>query len=156
MVPVTKWAMRIPYAERIPWAMRRAFSLATNGQPGPIFLEIPVEVGEAQAEAGAYIPAERYIRSAGDPARIEQAARLMAEAKRPLLVAGGGALRSGAHPQVRALAELLGMPVMTTPSGRSRCRLSAATPPPGSESLSGGQPPIGRRNRPSECHQFRF
>ena len=119
MKPVTKWAMRIPYAERIPWAMRRAFSLATNGQPGPIFLEVPVEVGAAQAETGAYLPAERYIRPAGDPARIKQAAQLMAEAKRPLLVAGGGALRSGAHAQVRTLAELLGMPVMTTPSGRS-------------------------------------
>ena len=119
MKPVTKWAVRIPYAERIPWAMRRAFSLATNGQPGPIFLEVPVEVGAAQAEMEGYVPAERYIRSAGDPARVRQAAKLMAEAKRPLIVAGGGALRSGAHSQVLALAELLGMPVMTTPSGRS-------------------------------------
>jgi acetolactate synthase-1/2/3 large subunit len=119
MEPVTKWAVRVPYADRIPWTMRRAFALATNGQPGPVFVEIPVEVGRAQADMTAYVPAERYIRSAGDPARIQQAARMLAKAERPLIVAGGGALRSGAHAELRALAELLGMPVMTTPSGRS-------------------------------------
>ena len=118
MKPVTKWAVRVPYAEKIPWAMRRAFSLATNGQPGPIFVEIPVEVGGARSEMADYVPAERYIRSAGDPARVEAAAELLAEAKRPLIVAGGGALRSGAQAELEALGELLGMPVMTTPSGR--------------------------------------
>jgi len=118
MKPVTKWAVRVPYAEKIPWAMRRAFSLATNGQPGPIFVEIPVEVGKAQAEMADYVPAERYIRSSGDPARVRQVAGLLLEAQRPLVVAGGGALRSGAQAELGALAELLGMPVMTTPSGR--------------------------------------
>jgi acetolactate synthase-1/2/3 large subunit len=118
MKHVTKWAVRVPYAEKIPWAMRRAFSLATNGQPGPIFVEIPVEVGGARSEMADYVPAERYIRSAGDPARVEAAAELLAEAKRPLIVAGGGALRSGAQAELEALGELLGMPVMTTPSGR--------------------------------------
>lgn len=115
---VTKWAVRVPYPERIPWAMRRAFSLATNGQPGPIFVEIPFEVGNASAEMPDYVPAERYIRSAGDPARVKEVAALLAEANRPLIVAGGGVLRSGAHAELRGLAELLGMPVMTTPSGR--------------------------------------
>ncbi len=122
MKRVTKWAVRVPYAERVPWAMRRAFSLATNGQPGPIYVEIPFEVGEARAEVASYVPAERTIRTAGDPARIHQAAALLAQAKRPLIVAGGGTLRSGAHTELRALAELLGMPVMTTPSGRSSIR----------------------------------
>jgi acetolactate synthase-1/2/3 large subunit len=118
MKPVTKWAVRVPYTEKIPWAMRRAFSLATNGQPGPIFVEIPVEVGKAQAEMADYVPADRYIRSSGDPARVEKAAALLAQAGRPLIVTGGGVLRSGANAELRALAELLGMPVMTTPSGR--------------------------------------
>jgi len=118
MRPVTKWAFRVPYADRVPWAMRRAFSLATNGQPGPVFVEIPVEVGAARVEMPPYLPAERWIRSAGDPERVHRAAVLIAEAERPLIVAGGGTLRSGAGGEVRALAELLGMPVMTTPSGR--------------------------------------
>ncbi|GAH67169.1 unnamed protein product, partial [marine sediment metagenome] len=44
MKPVTKWSARIPYTERIPWFMRRAFSIAVNGQPGPVFLEMPYDV----------------------------------------------------------------------------------------------------------------
>ncbi|MFL7811423.1 MAG: thiamine pyrophosphate-binding protein, partial [Anaerolineae bacterium] len=108
----------VPYVERVQWAMRRAFSLATNGQPGPVYLEIPFEVGGAHAEVPAYRPAERAIRSAGDPERVVRAAALLAEAKRPLIVVGGGARRSGAHAELRTLAELLGMPVLTTPSGR--------------------------------------
>jgi acetolactate synthase-1/2/3 large subunit len=118
MKPVTKWATSVPYPEKIQWAMRRAFSLATNGQPGPVFVEIPPEVGTGRAEITPYIPAERYIRSAGDPERVVAAARLISEARRPLIVAGGGARSSRAHGELLALAELLGMPVMTTPSGR--------------------------------------
>jgi acetolactate synthase I/II/III large subunit len=118
MKPVTKWAVRVPYPERIPWAMHRAFSLATNGQPGPIYVEIPFEVGCATADAPDYVRAERSIRPAGDPARVQRVAGMLAEAERPLIVAGGGARSSGAHAELRALAELLGMPVMTTPSGR--------------------------------------
>ena len=91
MRPVCKWAVRVPYADRVPWAMRRAFSLATNGQPGPIYVEIPFEVGGDMAEMPAYRPAERAIRPAGDPARVAQAAALLAEAERPLIVCGGGA-----------------------------------------------------------------
>ncbi len=118
MSPVTKWATRVAYPEKVPWAMRRAFALATNGQPGPIFLEIPQEVGTGEAEAAPYIPGERHIRTAGEPARVAAAVQLMAAARYPLLVAGGGLRSSGAHAELIALAELMGMPVLTTPSGR--------------------------------------
>ena len=122
MRPLTKWAVRVPYAEKIPWAMRRAFSLATNGQPGPIYLEIPKEVGRSISEVPTYIPPPRSIRTAGDPDLVEKAAAMIRQAQRPLIVAGGGARRSGAHEVLRQLAELLGMPVMTTPSGRGIIR----------------------------------
>ena len=118
MKPLTKWAVRVPHAEKIPWAIRRAISLATNGQPGPIYIELPLEVGRGTAEIPEYLPAHRYIRSSADLARIIAAAFLLSEAKRPVLVAGGGARRSGAHDEIKSLAEHLGMPVMTTPSGR--------------------------------------
>jgi acetolactate synthase I/II/III large subunit len=118
MRPITKWATRVACVEKVPWTMRRAFSLATNGQPGPIFVEIPAEVGTSRAAAPPYVPAERQIRCAGDPARVREAVALLAAARRPLLVAGGGARLSGAHAEVRQFIELLGMPLLTTPSGR--------------------------------------
>ena len=118
MKPLTKWAVRVPHAEKIPWVLRRAFSLATGGQPGPIFIELPKEVGRLPYDIPEYIHSSPAIRTAGEPWRIEQAISMLSQAQRPLLVLGGGARRSGAHAIVRSLAELLGMPVMTTPSGR--------------------------------------
>ena len=118
MKPLTKWAVSVSYPEKIPWALQRAFSLATNGQPGPIFIEIPYDVGRPKAEIPLYVAAERKIRPAGDPDRINMAVSLLAKAKLPILISGGGARVSGAHQQIKALAELLGMPVLTTPSGR--------------------------------------
>lgn len=118
MAPVTKWSVRVPYPWKIPWVLHRAFHLATNGQPGPVFIEIPTNVGRGKAEIPDYVPAQRYIRTMGDPERIAKAVELIAKAQRPLIVAGGGARRSGAHDEIKALAETLGAPVMTTPSGR--------------------------------------
>ncbi|MEE9399459.1 MAG: thiamine pyrophosphate-binding protein, partial [Dehalococcoidales bacterium] len=55
MKPITKWSARIPYAERIPWFIRRAFSVAMNGQPGPVFLEIPYDVSGTSKYAFAEV-----------------------------------------------------------------------------------------------------
>ena len=116
--PVTKWAVSVTNPEKIPWVIHRAFSLATNGQPGPVYIEIPRNVGRAKVEIPDYVPAKRNLRSMGDPKLIAEAAELVAQAERPVIVAGGGARRSGAHEEVQTLAELLGAPIMTTPSGR--------------------------------------
>jgi len=123
MKPVTKWSARIPYAERIPWFIRRAFATAINGQPGPVFLEIPFDVSGAsrysfaEVVLSAYVPA-RKVRSAGDPNLISEAAQLIAQAERPVLVAGNGALLSGASVELKEFVELLGIPFLTTPGGR--------------------------------------
>lgn len=118
MKPVTKWATRVPYAGKIPWALHRAFSLATNGQPGPVYLEIPVEIGREPADIPDYIPALRALRTAGDPRLLDQAAECIAQSQRPVIVTGGGARSSEAHDAVKTLIELVGMPVLSTPSGR--------------------------------------
>ncbi len=118
MKPIVKWSVKIPHPAKIPWVMHRAFYLATNGQPGPIFIELPQNVSRAVAEIPDYVPAKRYIRTMGDPSLVRQAVDIISEAKRPLIVAGGGARRSGAHDEIKALAERLGAPIMTTPSGR--------------------------------------
>ncbi|HZK44242.1 MAG TPA: thiamine pyrophosphate-binding protein [Syntrophomonadaceae bacterium] len=118
MKPITKWAFRVEYAENIPWAINRAFNLAVNGKPGPIYIEIPTEIGRGKFEIPDYIKSTEKIRTCGDPKNIEQAAQLLINAKNPLIISGGGARHSRAHQEVKELAELLGVPIMTTPSGR--------------------------------------
>ena len=123
MKPVTKWSTRIPYAERIPWFLHRAFDIALNGQPGPVFLEVPKDVdgglvdGYVDVGQPEYVPACK-IRMAGDPELIDKAANLLLEAKRPLIVAGNGVVQSDASGELRDFIEFLGAPFMTTPGGR--------------------------------------
>jgi len=118
MKPLTKWCERITLPERAPWVMRRAFSLAANGKPGPVFIEIPNDIGLMEASIPEYIPSRYPHRSSGDPQDIEETAVLLMKAERPVMVAGGGAVSSRAFEEVRHFAELLGIPLMTTPSGR--------------------------------------
>ena len=118
MKPLTKWCERITLPERAPWVMRRAFSLAANGKPGPVFIEIPKDIGLVEASIPEYIPSRYPHRSSGDPQDIEEAAVLLMKAERPVMVAGGGAVSSRAFDEVRHFAELLGIPLMTTPGGR--------------------------------------
>jgi acetolactate synthase-1/2/3 large subunit len=123
MKPITKWSARIPYAERIPWFIHRAFSIAMNGQPGPVFLEIPFDVSGtsrykfAEVSLPEYVPA-RKIRTAGDPELINKAVELLLTAKRAVVIAGNGAMQSGATEEFREFIELLGIPFLTTPGGR--------------------------------------
>jgi len=116
--PVTKWAVRIDLPERTSWTMQRAFAVAQNGRPGPVFVEIPVDVATAEAEIPRYRRPLTGLRSAGDPAAVDQASRLLAASERPVIWAGGGVGLSGAEDALVALAETLDAPVVTTPSGR--------------------------------------
>ncbi len=118
MKPITRWSERVTQARRVPWVMRRAFSLAANGKPGPVFIEVPRDIGAVEEDVPDYIPSVYPLRSAGDPSMVEAAAELLLAAKRPLVVAGGGALYSRAFDQVKELAETLDLPIMTTPCGR--------------------------------------
>lgn len=116
--PVTKWTVRVERPERIPWTMRRAFSLAASGKPGPVFVELPGDVGTAVTEMEPYRPSPRPLRCAADPALLTQAANLLRAAERPVLVAGGGVPLAGAGEELRLLAEQEHIPVLTTFSGR--------------------------------------
>jgi len=118
MRPVTKWAWRITSPERAPWAMRRAFHLATSGQPGPVYVEVPSDVGLAQPEMPTYRPVPRPLRPAGDEEAVKAIADLLCQAEHPLLLVGGGGLLSGAQDEVQALAEKWRLALATTPGGR--------------------------------------
>src|SRR4030042_3343156 len=90
--PITKWCERVTEPERIFWVMRRAFSLAANGKPGPVYLDIPRDVGARETGLEKYVPAGYPLESAGDSQRIKEAAALLLKARRPVIVAGGGSL----------------------------------------------------------------
>src|SRR3990172_9654198 len=83
--PVTKWAARIDLPERTAWTMERAFALAQNGKPGPVFVEVPGDVAETPAPIPPYRRPLVGLRSAGDPDAVEQAARLLGESERPVI-----------------------------------------------------------------------
>lgn len=116
---VTKWVGRINHPDRVSEMMRRAFTLLRTGQPAPVMLEVPADVGSSELSAPLqYTPPVR-TRSGPDPADVRRAARLLIEAERPLLHAGQGVLRAGASAELTQLAELLQSPVMTTLAGKS-------------------------------------
>ena len=116
--PITKWATTVEIAEGIPWTMRRAVQIATCGQPGPVYVELPGDIGMGVWDIPAYSRSVPAPRPGADPAAIEAAAELIAAAKRPLLITGGGTILSAAGDAVRALAERYGIPIQTTPAGR--------------------------------------
>ena len=117
---VARWAGRVNFVERIPELARRAFGQLRNGKPGPVLLELPYDVAAAELDDGAfhYQPARRYL-SAGDPEDVAAAARLLLEAQRPVLHVGHGVLWAQAWAELRELAELLQVPVMTTMAAKS-------------------------------------
>jgi acetolactate synthase-1/2/3 large subunit len=116
--PVTKWAERIELPTRTTWTMERAFGLAQTGKPGPVYVEVPMDVAATDAEIPTYRRPLVDLRSAGDPALVERAASLLDSAARPVLFAGGGVILSTAERELVNLAERLDAPIVTTPSGR--------------------------------------
>lgn len=118
---ISKWVARVTSPAALDDCLRVALAVATSGRPGPVVLSIADDVfagpaGEARtAIESAHAPRERF---APDPARVVAAARSLATSRRTIVVAGGGAVASGAFDEVRALAEVLGAPLVTTMSGQ--------------------------------------
>ncbi len=117
---IMKWCGSINLPERIPELMTYAFSQLRNGPLGPVLLELPGDTGAAETDdpTGVYVPPKKY-RSAGDADDVAEAARMLLEAKRPVLHAGHGVLWAQAWDELRELAELLQIPVVTTMAGKS-------------------------------------
>jgi thiamine pyrophosphate-dependent acetolactate synthase large subunit-like protein len=116
---ITKSAEQVTVAEAVPDALRRAFTRVRNGRPRPVLVEIPKDIFDEELPAPlAYQPAPR-VRSGPDPERIGEVARVLVEAKRPVIYAGQGVHYAQAWPQLRTLAELLEAPVTTSLQGKS-------------------------------------
>jgi acetolactate synthase-1/2/3 large subunit len=118
--PVVKEWWQPSRVDELPFVLHRAWNAMTTGRPGPVLLDVPMDV---QAEAAEVTLPDMSTRTAGDGPRpdadaIERAARLLTEARRPVIVAGGGAIGAGATAELRQLAERLGAPVVTTWNGK--------------------------------------
>jgi acetolactate synthase-1/2/3 large subunit len=118
---VTKHNELIMSADDIPLVVRQAFHIATTGRPGPVLIDIPKDVlqnkmtwhwptdEEVLASLPGYKPTTK-----GHPRMIKEAARLILDAKQPVLYVGGGILKARAAEVLMELAELIGTPVVTT------------------------------------------
>jgi acetolactate synthase-1/2/3 large subunit len=117
---VTKSVEELTLPNQVGAAMRRAFSFLKSGRLGPVMVEVPADVMRADlgADAISYAPV-RAARSGGDPRDVDEAAKLLLEAKSPLLYAGQGVLYAEAAGELLALADLLQAPVMTSVDGKS-------------------------------------
>jgi acetolactate synthase I/II/III large subunit len=115
---VTKHAERTTTPSEIPGLVQRAFSQVRRGRQRPVEIEIPPDTLFATADVELLPPAELPERFAGDPEALEQAARLLRNARRPLIWSGGGVLRSAAWDELRRLAALLQAPVVMTANGK--------------------------------------
>lgn len=117
---VTKASFRALGPERVGELIQRAFHVAQSGIPGPVHLDIPEDVMNCEVPLAHGVAAvqEALALPGGDPDSIQEAARLLWEAKAPMIHAGTAVVRSGAWDGLRDLAEYLGAPVTTSPGGR--------------------------------------
>jgi len=118
VVGFAKWWYRVDRPQKLPWVMQQAFKHAMAPPCGPVFVDIPIDIGDMTAEMDDYVPAPRTT-CVADPAAVAAAAQALVTAQRPVMICGRGVHQSGAHEQVRALAELLAMPVLYTNHGKT-------------------------------------
>jgi acetolactate synthase-1/2/3 large subunit len=107
----------VRHVEDLSRTIKEAFYIAQTGKPGPVLVDIPKDVSQAETEFK--YPQEVKIRGyaptyMGHPGQIRRAAKALAQAQRPVLYVGGGAISSNAAPELRELAEILHTPVTTT------------------------------------------
>ena len=124
--PVTKYNVQVDTAEQLPYLLRQAFREATSGAPGPVHLDVMdhlgrlIEEAEAEMEVTVEESYTHYPSSRPEPEKeyIHEASRLLEEAERPVIVAGGGTVASSAGPEIAELAERLSIPVVTSLNGK--------------------------------------
>jgi acetolactate synthase-1/2/3 large subunit len=110
--PVTKWGVEIHEPDRIPELLQRACRTAKSGRPGAVLVSLPHNLQTASVHSPAYQRRWRVAPPAPAPGDVEHAANILESSARPVIIVGGGV--PSHHPAVRALAERLSAPVVTT------------------------------------------
>jgi acetolactate synthase I/II/III large subunit len=118
--PITKHSRLVEDVEELADAVREAFAVAMEGRRGPVLIDVPKDV---QNQKSPWVPREAAREPAGaasnSPEGCDAAAQLIAASSRPLIMAGHGIVLAAAYDELRALAELTGIPVITTLLGIS-------------------------------------
>ncbi|WP_082114472.1 glyoxylate carboligase [Lentzea aerocolonigenes] len=117
--PVTKWAVQVKEAAQMPWIFREAFRIARSGRPGPVLIDLPIDVQKQEIEWDSSIDEPLPVpKSVPSDARVERALEMLLAAERPLLLAGGGVILGEASAELLDLAEFLQIPVQATLMGK--------------------------------------
>jgi acetolactate synthase I/II/III large subunit len=115
---VTRYSNLVFRADRLPMVWQKALRMSTGGRPGPVHLSLPADVQEQMIPRPAKMPTPGHPGRTYDRAAIKQAALHLLRARRPAILAGHGAILSNASDEIRAIAEMLEIPVATTPKGK--------------------------------------
>ena len=117
--PVTKWSALAHNVQELPDLMRRAYHAMRSGKPGPVLIELPEAVAEAEFKGTLDYTSVPVQRTAPDPHAVKKTVEMLLAAKHPILWAGQGVHYAEAGDQLAALAELIPAPVVATNPGKS-------------------------------------
>jgi len=119
--PITKYSFQIRSAEEVPRVVKEAFYLAAEGRPAPVLIDFPVDVQREEVEMDFDVKISPHLNKVvkePHPLQVKRATEILLNAERPVILAGGGVIISNASEELRALAELLMIPVMVTLMGK--------------------------------------
>ena len=120
-MPITKHNWLVTDPQDLPRVMKEAFYVARTGRPGPVLVDVPKDVLQAEIEWDGYpesVDIPGYHPPVREEPRLKDAALLVRSATRPIIYLGGGIRSADAHSEVLAFAELVGAPVVTTVHGK--------------------------------------
>ena len=119
--PFTKCSYLVKSTADLPRIFKEAFYIATSGRPGPVLIDIPIDIQQNELPSFEYPEKADIIgykpRTQGHPLQIKKAVELIEQAQRPVICAGGGVLSSGAKLKLNAFVERTGIPVVSTMMG---------------------------------------
>ena len=119
--PVTKWAVQVKEPGQLVWTFREAFRIAQEGRPGPVLIDLPIDVQKAEVEVD-FDPRRggplHFEKPEPRPDAVRQVVEMILEAERPVLMPGGGAIIADASEELTDLAEYLQVPVSPTYMGK--------------------------------------
>ena len=120
--PVTKHNFLVDSSESIAEVFKKAFIIATTGRPGPVLIDIPKDLTDPKVKINFEYPKKVKLRSYKAPiseskSKIDEAAKLLASAKKPMIYAGGGVILGNAHKELAALVKNIGYPITNTLMG---------------------------------------